>query len=153
MCEISDLLSSGSHMKSCRIGYGSLYQPWLVCVMDLFAQTAMKHVLDLAVKDSRRSWLESLFPPRSAAIPVCNSPVQPLQPRFESAQFSPSQKVCVKGLSRHTVSKLKATARTRMLPKLKTATRPRDSTCRGSALGFWHAPSNEVLSLCLPLEV
>jgi len=113
----------------------------------------MKQVLDLAVKDSRNSWLANFFPLQSSTSPICNSTVQPLQSRLESVQFSPLKEVSVKLSSSHPVRKLTATARPRMQPKSRTASRSRGSNCRGSVTEFWDAPTNEVLSLCLPLEV
>lgn len=116
-------------------------------------QTAMKQVLDLGVKDSRNSWLANFFPSKSAASPDSSSTVQPLQSRPESVLFSPLKEVSVKVSCSYPVSKLTATARPRMQPKSKTASRSRGPSCRGSVMELWDAPTNEVLSLCLPLEV
>ena len=120
----------------------------------LYEQTTMKQVLGLAVKNSKKSWLADVFAPKPATIPVINSTVQPLEPRSEAMQFSPLKEVSVKLSSTHPVSKLTATARPRMQPKSRTASKPRvSSSCRGSVTEFWTAPTTEVLSLCLPLEV
>lgn len=125
-------------------------------VFDLFGsceQTTMKQVLDLAVKDPRNSWLAKKFPSKSSVSPVINSTLQPLQSRLEAVQFSSLKVVSLKVSSSHLVSKLTATARPRMQPKSRTASRSRVSSCRESVTEFWDAPTNEVLSLCLPLEV
>lgn len=126
---------------------------WSFDLFDLCGQATMKQVLDLAVKDSRNSWLANLLPSKSSTSPALNSTVPSLQLKFESEQFSPLKEISVKVSSSHPVSKLTATARPRMQPKSRTASRSRGSCCRVSVQEFWDAPINEALSLCLPLEV
>jgi hypothetical protein len=112
----------------------------------------MKQVLGLAVKDSRKSWLANVFAPKSAFSLVINSLVQPRESRSVAMQCSPLKEVSVKLPCTLPVSKLRVTARPRMQPKSRTASKPRVSSCRRSVTEFWAAPTTEFLSLCLPLE-
>ncbi|KAG0614858.1 hypothetical protein M758_6G209300 [Ceratodon purpureus] len=124
--------------------------PTVFASISLVSQTTMKQVLGLAVNDYRKSWLADVFAPKSTSSSIINSIVPP---KSEAVQFSPLKEVSVKLSSTHPVSKLTATVRPQIQPKSRTASKPRLSNCRGSETELWAAPTTEVLSLCLPLDV